>query len=314
MKHINIIIVNWNAGKQLADCINSINQYHDNLVESIIIVDNASEDDSITSLLKETSSSKTPIEVIRNNKNKGFGAACNQGATLATADYLLFLNPDTLLFENSLTIPYQFMLNPENEKTGICGIQLIEESGKVSRSCARFPTPLLFFLHSLGLNKIKYLHKYDMHMHNWAHDSTQIVDHVIGAFFLVHKELFNKLNGFDERYFVYLEDIDFSLRMKTQLGLLSIYLTDAQAFHKGGGTSSQVKAHRLFYSLRSRMLYAFKHFSSINAWLVMATTLLVEPITRILLAIAKINISDVKNVWNGYRMLISDMSNWFRQS
>jgi hypothetical protein len=309
---VSIIIVNWNAGQQLLDCIYSIRQHHNNLVESVIVIDNASEDDSIAKV-ETLEALPFKLEITKNSSNRGFAAACNQGATLATADYLLFLNPDTLLFENSLTIPYQFMLNPENEKTGICGIQLIEESGKVSRSCARFPTPLLFFLHSLGLNKIKYLHKYDMHMHNWAHDSTQIVDHVIGAFFLVHKELFNKLNGFDERYFVYLEDIDFSLRMKTQLGLLSIYLTDAQAFHKGGGTSSQVKAHRLFYSLRSRMLYAFKHFSSINAWLVMAITLLVEPITRILLAVAKINISDVKNVWGAYCMLISDMPNWFRK-
>jgi GT2 family glycosyltransferase len=101
------------------------------------------------------------------------------------------------------------------------------------------------------------------------------VDHVIGAFFCVRRELFEDLGGFDERFFVYLEDLDFSLRAR-KTGRTAYYLADAAAFHKGGGTSEQVKAHRLFYSLRSRLLYAFKHFKRYQAWIISAVTMLLE--------------------------------------
>ena len=114
---------------------------------------------------------------------------------------------------------------------------------------------------------------------------------------------FVRLKGFDEeRFFVYLEDLDLSYRVK-QAGYKIVYLTEAQAFHEGGGTSSQVKATRLFYSLRSRMLYAFKHFSKPAAWGVFLTTMIWEPVIRILFALLKGKTSDAKNTVAGYKML-----------
>ncbi len=97
-------------------------------------------------------------------------------------------------------------------------------------------------------------------MLDWDHRQNREVDHAMGSFFLVRNILFKKLQGFDERYFVYLEDLDFSLRAK-QAGFVSYYFTDAAAYHKGGGTSEQIKARRLFYSLHSRILYWYKHFN-----------------------------------------------------
>lgn len=144
------------------------------------------------------------------------------------------------------------------------------------------------------------------HMSEWDHAKTCEVDHVIGAFYLIRSSLFQLLGGFDRRFFVYLEDLDLSLRAH-QAGWQSVYLANAQAFHAGGGTSRQVKAHRIFYSLRSRLLYGFKHFSSINAWILFLVTLGLEPFARLIFALAKGNFQDAKYTVKGYLLLLRDL-------
>jgi GT2 family glycosyltransferase len=110
------------------------------------------------------------------------------------------------------------------------------------------------------------------------------------------------LDGFDERFFVYLEDLDLSLRAH-QEGYQSVYLADAQAFHAGGGTSRQVKAHRLFYSLRSRLMYGFKHFHPWQAWSLVLITLSIEAFTRTGFSLMSDGIAGVRNTWSAYGML-----------
>ncbi len=276
---LSIIIVNWNAGNQLIEAVTSIVEFHHGLVATVIVVDNASTDDSLV-LIEKIQEWPFQLKIIRNADNLGFAAACNQGAAMASTPYLLFLNPDTRLFANSLSQPLAFMEDKNNQRVGICGIQLIDEEGHVARSCARFPTLFTFFIQAMGLNKLPWFRRFSLHMTEWDHASTQVVDHVMGAFFLVRRSLFDKLKGFDQRFFVYLEDLDFSYRASL-LGYQSVYLTEAQVFHAGGGTSRQVKAARLFYSLRSRLLYGFKHFSVPAAWIVLLLTILVEPVSRI---------------------------------
>ena len=137
--------------------------------------------------------------------------------------------------------------------------------------------------HCIGVDPYYLTHKAEQ-VTEWRHTSTRQVDHVIGAFYLVRRSLFDSLNGFDERFFVYLEDLDLSLRVH-RAGWRCVYYTGAQAFHAGGGTSRQVKAARLFYALRSRLLYGFKHFSPPQAWIVLGVTLLLEPVPRLLLSL-----------------------------
>jgi GT2 family glycosyltransferase len=305
---LSIIIVNWNAGNYLRDCISSIREAsHGDLQTHVIIVDNASSDDSLNNI----ESLGVPLTIIRNNINLGFAAACNKGAAIASTPYLLFLNPDTRLYSNSLDTPLSQMALPENAKVGICGIQLVNETGLVDRSCARFPTPLIFFLQAMGVNKLPWLRKYSLHRSEWDHAATQTVDHVIGAFFLVRRSLFEQLQGFDERFFVYLEDLDFS-RRAFGAGWNSVYLTAVQAFHAGGGTSKQVKAARLFYSIRSRLLYAFKHFSPFAAWAVLAVTILIEPISRTVFSMLRASGRDILYTFQGYRMLLEDLPSIIR--
>lgn len=296
---ISIIIVNWNAGLQLANAILSIKKHHQGLVRSVVIVDNASTDNSLD-YVSALGVLPFKSKVIRNTVNCGFGKACNQGAYVAEGDYLLFLNPDAMLYPDSLVNSLAYMLDSANKQVGICGVQLLDESGHVSRSCSHFPSAMGFVKHAIGLDRI--FPRLGHFMAYWNHNTTQEVDHVVGAFYFVRRRLFDALGGFDERFFVYLEDLDLSLRAR-QAGWTSVYLAEVQAFHLGGGTSNQVKAKRLFYSLRSRLLYAFKHFSTLGALWVLLITLLVEPFIRSALAIVRLSRSSLLETWLGYGML-----------
>jgi hypothetical protein len=301
---LDIILVNWNSGSRLTEAITSIAQHHDNLVSSVIIVDNASTDASLT-YVEALTYLPFPLHIIRNLANRGFGAACNQGAKLAGSEYLLFLNPDTRLFQYSLSVPLDFMRRQENEDVGIVGIQLVDEQNHITRSCARFPSMGIFLSQALGLNRLPGLHHLAQVMSDWKHNSTCKVDQIMGAFFLMRHSLFGSLGGFDERFFVYFEEVDLSLRAR-QAGWRSVYLADAKAFHAGGGASRQVKAIRLFYSLRSRLLYGFKHYTSFRAWMLVGVTLLVEPLTRVVFSLMSGGMAEVRNTLKGYGMLLMD--------
>lgn len=303
---VSVIIVNWNAGPQLADCVASIAQYHCGLVSSLIVVDNASTDDSLAQV---EALERLPFQlvVVRNNDNHGFGAACNHGATLAASEYLVFLNPDTRLFDGSLSAALEYLQDSDSQDVGIVGIQLLDEQNKITRSCARFPSTIGFLAHAIGIDRI--FPRFGHFMAEWAHDTTCEVDHVIGAFYFVRRKVFDSLNGFDEQFFVYLEDLDFSYRAR-QKGWRSIFLANVRAFHAGGGTSNQVKARRLFYSLRSRLLYSFKHFNFFGAMAVLLVTLLLEPLSRSSLALARRSLTSLQETWTGYGMLWRWLPQW----
>jgi hypothetical protein len=299
---LDIVIVNWNAGLQLRTCIESIVQHGSGLVNKTIVVDNGSVDGS------EIGIDAFPnVVLLRNSTNHGFAKACNLGAQQASGEFLLFLNPDAALFPETLSGVVAYLQNPVNVKVGICGVQLLDEAGHISRSCARFPSLTGFVVRAVGLDR--FFPRLGHFMAEWDHAQTREVDHVIGAFFLVRRKLFKSLSGFDERFFVYLEDVDFSYRAR-QAGWQSMYLASGQAFHAGGGTSHQVKAHRLFYSLRSRMLYACKHFSWVGAFLAIMVTLFVEPISRSVLAIGRRSWTDMKEIWSAYSLLWSWLPQW----
>lgn len=297
---LDIIIVNWNAGAQLRECIASIPIALDDTftLANVVVVDNSSADDSLDGLCNNG----LPIRVIKNAKNLGFAKACNIGAKGSLADFLLFLNPDTKLFEASLAVPIQYMADRRHDDVGVVGIQLLNERGLVARSCARFPALGAFVAHTMGVDKMSLFKAFGYRMADWPHDATRVVDHVIGAFFFVRRCAFASLSGFDEDYFVYLEDLDFSSRLQAK-GYCSVYLAGAQAFHAGGGTSQAVMAKRLFYSLRSRLLYGFKHFGVVSALCIAFLTLAVEPTTRTAEAALRMDFKRIRDTWRAYGML-----------
>jgi GT2 family glycosyltransferase len=297
---LDIVIVNWNAGKQLRACLDSllVTQSGGWRLERVVVVDNASTDNSLEGL----DGVNLPLRLLRNPRNRGFAAACNQGAAGSRADYLLFLNPDTELYPDSLADPVAFMERPESARIGVCGIQLLDGAGRVSRSCARFPTTATLLAVALGLPQLTLGRVRGLHMSDWPHDASRVVDHVMGAFYLVRRRLFDDLEGFDERFFVYLEDLDLSLRVD-RAGWQVFYLTGVRAFHRGGGTSEQVKATRLFYALSSRILYAFKHLGWISGTTIMLVTLLPEAVARIAAAIGGGNLPAAAETVRAYLKL-----------
>lgn len=307
---LDIVIVNWNSGTQLKVCLNSIVEGRGQgfQLSRVIIIDNNSTDRSVEDLGQV----ELPIVLIRNKANLGFGAACNQGLKRCRAGYVLFLNPDTVLFGDTLSNAITYMDKEKRQKVGICGIQLIDSKGRVAKTCARFPTPKMFFIKSAGFDKL-FGKRFQSHvMHSWDHRQTNVVDHVIGAFYLVRRVVFDEIDGFDERFFVYLEDLDFSVRAY-QAGWKTVYLATVQAFHRGGGTSEQAKAERLYYSLKSRILYGKKHFAKLPAVLLMLTVLCFEPLIRIAYWIWTGSPKKSKETLKGYRMLWEDVISLFRK-
>ncbi len=282
---IDIVIVNWNAGDMLRDCVQSVLDAGADRVSRIIIVDNGSTDQSLRLLPADRR-----ILVIEAGENLGFGRACNRGAALSDSRFILFLNPDTRVFATTLADTCKFMDSPENSRVGVCGVRLIEDSGSVQLHTTNFPTCLNIFTVSRFRT-------------NFDHLSDRQVSHVIGAFYFIRREVFNSLNGFDEGFFVYFEDLDLSYRVR-QKGWGIFYLASVAAYHRGGGTSDAIKARRLFYSQSSRIYYAKKHFSHLGYFIVLLTSLVAEPVLRLLRALAHRSPAQVREALSAYRLLL----------
>jgi len=291
-----IVIVNWNAGTQLRTCIDSITRHSHGLVHQTIVVDNGSTDGS------EVSVEDLPdVTLIRTGVNLGFGKACNLGARQARSDYLLFLNPDAALYADTLSKALTYMQDPANATVGICGVQLLDNDGNATTSAARFPTLRVMTGKILGLDRL-FPRVFPHHfMTSSDLQENGFVDQVIGAFFLIRRNVFDFCGGFDERFFVYFEEVDLSLRAKT-LGYPSYFLSEVFAFHKGGGCSEQVKAARLFYSLRSRIYYAKKHYSRIEFIALLFLTSLELPL-RLIRGMLRASWSDLINTFAAYSRL-----------
>ncbi|MDX1932710.1 MAG: glycosyltransferase family 2 protein [Capsulimonadales bacterium] len=282
---LRILLVNWNSGDQLRACLRSVAQVarHDTFrFEQVVVVDNASSDGSADDPETTFASGPAaiPLRVLRNETNRGFAAACNQGAEGSEADYLLLLNPDTVAYPDSFDAPIAFLERPENRRIGILGIRLLDENGQVSRRCARFPTPRLLIGRSFGADVLLPSRFPSQFMKEWDHEDSREVDQVMGAYFLVRRQVWEEIGGMDERFFVYFEDVDFALRAK-RAGWVSYYWNGASIFHKGGGTTERVKAVRLAYSLFGRIQYARKHFSPWGATGVLLAVLLGDSATRL---------------------------------
>jgi GT2 family glycosyltransferase len=280
---VQVVIVNWNSGRQLAECLASFAAVTRNQValKRIRIVDNASSDGSCDALALDG----PPVTVIRNSVNRGFAAACNQGSSGADAQFLLFLNPDTRLMPGALERPTAYLQEDENRAVGIVGIQLVDADGHVARNTARMPTPWSMFGNSLGLDRLMPSVFAPHFVTEWSHNEIRAVDQVMGAFMLVRRTLFEELGGFDERFFVYFEDLDLACRASAR-GFTSVYLATAQAFHRGQGTTEGAVGMRTYLFSRSRILFALKYFSKPGALAVIAATLLLEPFARALKALA----------------------------
>ena len=211
---IDIVLVNWNSGSDLRRCLEILTP----LVASraaarIVVVDNASTDDSVVGV-------GGSVSVIRNTVNRGFAAACNQGAAVGENPYVLFLNVDIAATDEALRAGAAVL---EREPgVAIVGVSLREADDSVQPSIAPFPSVRAMIGHALGLDRLG-LPVFPTHFDPVeAHAQTRDADQVMGAFFLVRRSVFDALGGFDERFFVFYEELDFSLRVR-QCGLRTVF-------------------------------------------------------------------------------------------
>jgi len=293
---VTVVVVNWNAGARLAACLDSIEVNGNGLVTKVVVVDNGSVDGSEAACI-----GRSGVSLVRTGTNLGFGRACNLGAVGADPGYLLFLNPDAMLRPSTLASVVAFLEGPATRDVGICGVQLVDESGCIARSCSRLPTVGRLAAQAVGFDRV--LPRLGCVMAEWDHGATREVEQVIGAFFLVRQSVFEQLGGFDDRFFVYFEEVDFSLRA-ARAGWRTVYFTGAQAFHAGGGTTAQAKARRLFYHQRSRWQYARKHLPAVGAAAVLALTLVGEPVARTVGAAVRLSWPQAREAWGAWALLL----------
>ncbi|HEU5363949.1 MAG TPA: glycosyltransferase family 2 protein [Hanamia sp.] len=296
---IDVIIVNWNSGFFLQKCLQSIfDTPNKNFIHKVYIIDNDSDDLSMQEI-----ESNDRIEIIWNKENRGFAKACNQGFKLSTAEYILLLNPDTQLLSTTLQDCITFI--NKKDDVDILGCQLLNDNGKVVASCSKFPTALGILRDATGLSKIApSIFKPGIIMRDWEHEESRFVDQVMGAFMFMRKSIFEKVGYFDERFFVYYEEVDFSKRL-SELGGKSFFNAEIKAIHSGEGRGYSVKAFRLFLNLRSRLQYAKKHFTFLGYYCVWICTFFVEPLTRSTFLLLSGKKNEIADLFKGYKLLLN---------
>jgi N-acetylglucosaminyl-diphospho-decaprenol L-rhamnosyltransferase len=298
---LQIVIVNWNTGEHLRACLDSIASASKDrfTLERVTVVDNDSRDGSVDDL-----TAALPLEIIRNRDNRGFAAACNQGARAIHTDYVLFLNPDTRLFADTLDTTIAYMESAHAVDIGICGVEVLGDAATPIISCSRFPTLRVFIGKMTGLDAVVPSVFPPHHLPPSETGKSRVVDQVIGAFYLVRGDLYAALGGFDERYFVYFEDVDFALRARDN-GARTFFLKEARVFHVGGGSSDQIPATRLYYSLASRITYARRHWPQWQANTLVALIFTVELIARLGRAAFRRSATDLRATVAGYARLLA---------
>lgn len=201
---LSIVVVSYNALSCLLKCLKHLTPDGGNF--EIVVVDNSSNYKTLENVKK-----KFPkVKFIKNKANLGFATAANQGAEIAKGKYLLFLNPDTVVSPYSIEQMLRFARS--NSKIGIAGCKILNSDGSLQPSCGNFPIISNIFLDRIPfVNKI---FKTELIRDHSYYDLDRKPDWVSGAFFLVRRDIFRKLGGFDEDYFMYVEDMDFCYRAK----------------------------------------------------------------------------------------------------
>jgi GT2 family glycosyltransferase len=279
MVNLSICIVTLNACNYLRDCLNSIvnptHQVDRNLVPGdpsqnhgtidpktleieLIIVDNGSTDETAKMLQQEFPHAR----LIQNNQNDGFARPINQALRLSTGQYMLLLNPDTIVLPNALDRLVEFLAaHPE---VGICGPKVLNRDGTLQKACRRgVSRPWAAFSYFSGLSSL-YPHSkfFGGYLLNYMDENaTHEVDGISGSCMLIRRQVIEQIGYLDERFFAYQEDADYCFQAK-KAGWKIFYLPTAKIIHFGGQGGSRVQPYRSIYEWhRSYYLYYQKNLA-----------------------------------------------------
>lgn len=256
MTDFDIVIVNYKSAAHTFECVKTAHRVaaSDGVTVRIIVVNNA--DDSVA--LDAAINAAGGATVIHNAANVGFGVASNAGSQQGDARFLLFLNPDARLEAGALRTVRAFLNDPKNSNVGIVGPEIHDGEGHLVRSSSRIPTASDLILRSVGAH-VLFPHRGYPFLPLKAHKVSGVVGQVMGAVLIIRRPLFEALGGFDPAFFLYYEDVDLCARAAAR-GSACYYLKDAHAIHIGRASSSQDPSATLALHVRSRIIYARKHF------------------------------------------------------
>jgi O-antigen biosynthesis protein len=260
---ISVIIVNYNVEFFLEQCLNSVRKGLEHVSGEVFVVDNNSIDGSVEMVQR-----KFPeVNLIANKDNRGFSKANNQAVLLSNSEYILLLNPDTVVEEDTFIKVVQFM--DEHPDAGGLGVRMLDGKGKFLPESKRgLPTPAVAFYKIFGLSRIfpqsKRFGKY--HLGYLSEFETHEIDILSGAFMLMRKEALDKVGLLDEAFFMYGEDIDLSYRIQKG-GYKNYYFPETRIIHYKGESTKKSSVNYVFVFYRAMVIFARKHFSQKNAWL-----------------------------------------------
>ena len=230
MLSCSVIIIAYNSCDFIPACLKSVRDACEGIDSQIIVLDNGSNEP----IIPEIKNFFPEVEWIDSKENLGFGKGCNLAEKHATKPYLFFINPDTIISKNAFREMLKFM--EEHPEAGTVGCRILNEDGTIQWACRRsFPTPISAVSKTIGLAalfpKSKLLASYNM---TYADPDEMIeVDAISGSFFCIRRDVYEKLNGFDEDYFMYGEDLDLCFRTK-KMGLHNYYTPVTNILHFKG--------------------------------------------------------------------------------
>jgi GT2 family glycosyltransferase len=259
---LSVIIVNYNVKYFLEQCLCSVQQAIKNIETEIFVIDNCSSDRSIEYLSEKF----TAIKFIRKDKNEGFAKANNMALKECSGDYILFLNPDTIISENILQNCIHFF--EQYEEAGTVGVRMIDGSGNfLPESKRSFPSPVVSFFKLSGLSSLfprsNFFNRYALGF--LKDNEVYQVDVLCGAFLMAKRDLLLQLNGFDEDFFMYGEDIDLCYRIQ-QAGYKNYYLGTETIIHFKGESSKQKSSDHVKTFYDAMQVFVKKHYQS-SAWI-----------------------------------------------
>src|SRR5687768_1393884 len=258
---LSIVIVNYNVKFFLEQCLYSLRKSAAGIQTEIIVVDNQSIDGSINYLQPRF----PEVQFIVSDTNIGFARASNKGLQYATGEYILFLNPDTLLSENTLETCISFF--KKNPDAGALGVKMIDGSGRFLKESKRsFPSPLTSLFKLFGLSKIfphsKLFSTY--YLGHLEENKNHEVDVLAGAFMMLRKEVIKTLGSFDEKFFMYGEDIDLSYRIQKS-GYKNYYIADTEIIHFKGESTRRGSLNYVMMFYKAMSIFVKKHYGGTRA-------------------------------------------------
>ncbi|MFM9328681.1 glycosyltransferase family 2 protein [Paenibacillus mesotrionivorans] len=253
---ISIIIVNYRTLRLTMDAIKSVFQSVTERKYEVILIDNNSSD----GIIEIATNNYPQILTIENQNNVGFAKANNQGISIASGRYILLLNSDTVICQD--TIEFMVSIMDAHPTVGASGCKVVLPNGELDKACRRgFPTPSASFYYAFGFSKLfPNVPRFNQYQLGYLDpDESYPVDCLVGAFMMVRREVIDQVGGLDEEFFMYGEDIDWCYRIK-QAGWEIYYYPKTSITHYKGA-SSRRKPFKIVYEFhRAMWLFHRKHY------------------------------------------------------